>query len=176
MRIVGGKYKGRIFNPGNNFRARPTTDMAKEGLFNILTNRINFEETDVLDLFSGTGSISLEFISRGSRHVTLIESDPVHFRFILQTINSLEIENITPVKTDVFRFLNRCDSEFDLIFADPPFNLKRLDEIPDLIFNASILKPGAILILEHPKNYNFSNHLHFKELRNYGSVHFSFFQ
>ncbi|NQU88718.1 MAG: RsmD family RNA methyltransferase [Mariniphaga sp.] len=176
MRIVGGKYKGRIFKPGKNFRARPTTDMAKEGLFNILTNRFNFEELEVLDLFSGTGSISFEFASRGSNHITLVESDSIHFKFILQTINSLQLKSITPLKANVFRYLRNSQQKFDLVFADPPYNLKELKDIPKLIFSSEILKPESTFILEHPKELNFASLKEFKEVRNYGNVHFSFFE
>lgn len=176
MRIVGGQYKGRVFNPGKNFRARPTTDVAKESLFNILTNKYDFEEINVLDLFSGTGSISYEFASRGCKQITLVESDFVHFKFITETLIRLQTKSVYPVKANVFQFIKKSREKYDLIFADPPFELKELKDIPDLIFFSEILKPEGIFILEHPKNYAFSSHPNFQELRHYGSVHFSFFK
>jgi 16S rRNA (guanine966-N2)-methyltransferase len=175
MRIVGGQYKGRVFKPGKNFRARPTTDVAKESLFNILTNRYDFEDINVLDLFSGTGSISYEFASRGCNHITLVESDFVHFKFITQTLIQLQTKSVYPVKTDVFHFIKKSREKYDLIFADPPYELKELKDIPDFIFSSDILKPEGLLILEHPKSYKFSSHPRFEEQRHYGSVHFSFF-
>ena len=176
MRIIGGKYKGRIVKPGKNFRARPTTDLAREGLFNILTNRIDFEELEILDLFSGTGSISFEFASRGCKNITLVENDPMHLKFIVKAIKELDISGIEPIKADVFRFIKKTGQKFDLIFADPPYELKELQNIPSHVFDSEILKPGGQLILEHPKSYSFSNHRNFTELRRYGSVHFSFFK
>lgn len=176
MRIVGGKYKGRIFRPNKKFKARPTTDVAKEGLFNILDNRYYFSDKTVLDLFSGTGSIAYEFLSRGCRQATLVESNFTHYRFILDVLESLKIENATPFKSDVFKFLKTGSSKFDFIFADPPFNLKRFTEVPDAIFEADILNEGGLFILEHPKEFQFLKHKYFKEIRNYGKVNFSFFE
>jgi 16S rRNA (guanine966-N2)-methyltransferase len=175
MRIIGGQYKGRVFNPGKNFRARPTTDLAKESLFNILENRYDFSGMKVLDLFSGTGSISYEFASRGCSQITLIESDFIHFRFIIQTLGLLKTEAIIPIKADVFYFIKKCSEKFDLIFADPPFQLPQLANLPGYILTSGILKPEGVLILEHPKDYDFSSHPGFLELRRYGSVHFCFF-
>jgi 16S rRNA (guanine(966)-N(2))-methyltransferase RsmD len=176
MRIVGGQYKGRIFNPGKNFKARPTTDFAKESLFDILANRYDFGEISVLDLFSGTGSISYEFASRGCNRITLVESDFVHYRFITQTLAMLKTRAVSPVKADVFSFIKKCRGKFDLVFADPPYQLQNLKDIPDLILSSGILSPEGIFILEHPKNYDFGSHPMFFELRYYGSVHFSFFK
>lgn len=176
MRIVGGKYKGRIFKAGKNFRSRPTTDIAKEGLFNILENRYYFDDKNVLDLFAGTGSIGYEFISRGCQSATLVEADYVHYKFIISVLADLKIENVQVYKTDVFKFLKKpFGIKFYFIFADPPYNLTRLAEIPDAIFEANILKEDGIFILEHPKEFNFSKHKNFIEIRNYGKVNFSFF-
>jgi 16S rRNA (guanine966-N2)-methyltransferase len=175
MRIVGGQYKGRVFNPGKNFRARPTTDLAKESLFNILSNRYNFEGISVLDLFSGTGSISYEFASRGCTQITLVESDFVHFKFITQTLTLLKTDSIFPVKANVFVFIKRCSHQYDLVFADPPYELPGLKGLPDMILSSGILKPDGVFILEHPKKYDFGSFPGFTELRKYGSVHFSFF-
>ncbi len=176
MRIVGGKYKGRIFRPNKKFKARPTTDVAKEGLFNILENRYYFSDKTVLDLFSGTGSIAYEFLSRGCRNATLVENNFMHYRFILDVLESLKVENATPFKSDVFRFLKTCPQKFDFIFADPPFDLSKFVEVPDAVLDADILTEGGLFILEHPKEYQFLKHKYFKEIRNYGKVNFSFFE
>jgi 16S rRNA (guanine(966)-N(2))-methyltransferase RsmD len=175
MRIVGGKYKGRIFNPGKKFTARPTTDLAKEALFNILANRQDLSEMKILDLFSGTGSMGYEFISRGASEVTFVESNFNHVRFIKDVIEKLQINNARVVREDVFRFLKFTQNKYDLIFADPPFDAPFINEIPQTIFDLEKLKKGGFLILEHPKNFDFSKSIHFSELRKYGKVNFSFF-
>lgn len=175
MRIVGGKYKGRIFNPGKKFSARPTTDLAKEALFNILTNRFDFSEIKILDLFSGTGSIGYEFISRGASEVTLIDSDFNHVRFIKEVIEKLEIKNARVIREDVFRFLKHAPVNYDLVFADPPFDAPYINDIPTAVFNSGVLNAGGILIVEHPKNFDFSHTANFTERRKYGKVNFSFF-
>ncbi len=177
MRIVGGEMKGRLFKPGKNFKARPTTDFAKENLFNILSNRIDFEETKVLDLFSGTGSISFEFASRGCRSVTSVEIDHVHYAFISSVSQQLHLENVVHLlRYDVLKFIPRCTEKYDLIFADPPYQLKGLKDIPDLILKYELLNPGGLLILEHGKTDNFAAHPFLFEEREYGSIHFSFFR
>ncbi len=175
MRIISGKYKGRHFDVPRNFKARPTTDFAKENLFNILTNIIDFEEVTALDLFSGTGSISLELLSRGCKGVTSVEMDSLHFGFLKKSAQSLGDNNWRIVRDDVFRFIRRCSSGYDLIFADPPYALKDLKEIPDLILNGNMLNEGGVLILEHGKDYSFTQHPHFFRHIAYGSVNFSFF-
>lgn len=175
MRIVGGKYKGRFFSPNKKFGARPTTDLAKEALFNILANKYNFEGMQVLDLFSGTGSIGYEFISRNAGEVTFVELNFNHVRFIKKVTTDLEISNATIIRSDVFRFLKKCPSKFDIVFADPPFELKQLNEIPQAVFMADILKNDGLFILEHPEKYDFSKHPNFTEIRKYGKVNFSFF-
>ena len=175
MRIVGGKFKGRIFNPDKQFTARPTTDLAKEGLFNILSNHYDFENIKVLDLFSGTGSIGYEFISRGVAEVTFVDKDLHHIRSIRNTINMLGVENIKIVKDDVFRFLKNCPYSFQIIFADPPYEFQYLPEIPKAVFNSKAVKEDSLFILEHSKSHDFSYLPQFKELRKYGKVHFSFF-
>ena len=177
MRIIGGELKGRLFRPGKNFKARPTTDFARENLFNILSNRIDFEETSVLDLFAGTGSISFEFASRGCKSVTSVEIDHVHYAFIASVITQLKLDKIVHLlRYDVLKFIPRCTEKYDLIFADPPYQLKGLRDIPDHILKHSLLKPDGILILEHGKTDNFSEHPNLFEERAYGSVHFSFFR
>jgi 16S rRNA (guanine966-N2)-methyltransferase len=177
MRIIGGELKGRLFKPGKNFKARPTTDFARENLFNILTNRIDFEDTKVLDLFAGTGSISFEFASRGSQSVTSVEIDHVHYAFIASVIVQLNLEKVIHLlRYDVLKFIPRCTEQYDLIFADPPYQLKGLSNIPDLVLKHGIIKTDGMFILEHGKNDNFAAHPNLFEERVYGSVHFSFFK
>ncbi len=176
MRAITGKYKGRHFDIPSNFKARPTTDFAKENLFNVLCNMVDFENLSVLDLFAGTGSISLEFLSRGCAHVVSVEKDSRHFAFIRSIMTKLQDKASVILRMDAFRYIQRSSEQFDLIFADPPYALPELPEIPDRIFSASLLKDGALFILEHGKNLDFSSHPHFVEHRSYGSVNFSFFQ
>ena len=176
MRIIGGQFKSRIFRPAKNFKARPTTDFARENLFNILENRYDFENKKVLDLFSGTGSISFEFASRGCLDVTSIELDRFHHKFIESVIETLGIKRIVKaMNADVFKFISRTSEHYDLIFADPPYELDRIAEIPNLIMNSNLLNNEGLLVLEHGKTNDFSSHPFFRELRKYGSVHFSFF-
>jgi 16S rRNA (guanine(966)-N(2))-methyltransferase RsmD len=158
MRIISGKYKGRHFDIPRSFKARPTTDFAKENLFNILNNTVDFEETKALDLFSGTGSISLELLSRGCSEVTSIEMDSLHFSFLKKSQATLGDNNWRIVRDDVFRFIRRCSASYDLIFADPPYALKELKEIPDMILSGNMLKEGGLFIFEHGKDYDFSQH------------------
>jgi 16S rRNA (guanine966-N2)-methyltransferase len=177
MRIIGGYFKSRTFIPGKNFRARPTTDFARENLFNILSNRYDLKEKKILDLFAGTGSISFEFASRGCMDVTCVESDRVHYGFIRSVIDKLGLKkNVRPLNKDVFKVIQKIDKPFDIIFADPPYDLRRLADLPDLIMNGKILNFEGLFILEHGKRNDFSSHLNFKEKRVYGSVYFSFFQ
>lgn len=177
MRVISGKYKRRTFDVPRTFKARPTTDFAKENLFNVLNNLIDLEECNqVLDLFAGTGSISLEFVSRGCNRVISIEREPSHHSFIYKVKEQLQEANWIPLRTDVFRYIEKCHDTFDLIFADPPYALARLAELPDLIIDGGLLTPGGMLILEHGKDHNFAQHPHFVQERIYGSVHFSFFE
>ena len=176
MRIIGGLYKGRIINPGKKFKDRPTTDKGKEALFNILENRYNMPEIKVLDLFSGSGSIAYEFISRGAKEVVMVEKNYNHFKFIRETLKNLDMRNGVAVKSDSFQYIKKCMDKFDIIFADPPYSLENLKDIPDTIFDSGILPDKGLLILEHPASYNFSNHPHFFELRQYSKVNFSFFR
>lgn len=175
MRIVGGKYKGRYFTPGKKFGARPTTDLAKEALFNILQNRFYFDDLSVLDLFAGSGSIGYEFISRGAKDVTFVEKNFSHVQFIKKVTTELAIENAQIIRDDTFRFLKKFPGKFNIVFADPPYDLKQLGKIPNVVFESGVLKENGILILEHSKENSFSNHQNFAELRNYGKVNFSFF-
>ena len=176
MRIIGGKYKGRRIVPPGNLNARPTTDFAREGLFNILTNRVDFETIGVLDLFSGTGSISFEFSSRGTSIVHLVEKDMKHIANIKRIINDIGLLNIKTIHIDVKAYLKTCSTKYDIIFADPPYELLWLRDLPDLVTSAGILKSDGFFILEHPKSLSFSNHKLFFEHRNYGGVNFSFFK
>ena len=176
MRIVSGKYKGRLIRPPKKITARPTTDFAKENLFNILETRIDFAGKEILDLFSGTGNISYEFISRGSKSVLAVEKNYLHLQFIKKTANELEMPELKVIKKDVFKFLKSSPQKFDIIFADPPYQLKEIDQIPSIIFENNVLKENGFLILEHSKDSNFSEHPNFYEIRNYGSVNFSFFR
>ena len=176
MRIISGKYKGRRISAPANITARPTTDFAKEGLFNLLNNRIDFEDIDVLDLFAGTGGISIEFVSRDCRTVISIEQNDRHCNFIRKVCNELKISNLSLMKTDVFKFIDSCRTQFDMIFADPPYELDKLAEIPDLIFNHKLLKADGLFVLEHSAKQSFQNHPNFVDHRNYGNVNFSFFE
>jgi len=175
LRIIGGKYRGRRIEPPPGFSARPTTDFAREALFNILNNRIDFEAVNILDLFSGTGSISYEFASRGARAVHLVEKDTRHIAGIRKIVKEIGFENIKPVHIDVKAYLKTCSTKYDVVFADPPYDLKWLRDLPDLVMNSGVLKSDGFFILEHPKMMNFSSHKLFFEHRNYGGVNFSFF-
>jgi 16S rRNA (guanine(966)-N(2))-methyltransferase RsmD len=176
MRVISGIYRHRRFDVPRTFKARPTTDFAKESLFNVLANRIDLEDASALDLFSGTGSISIELVSRGCSHVVSVENDPDHYRFICKVMETVKTDRCLPVKGDVFKYIAGCNTKFDFIFADPPYQLENLADIPDLVFDAGILADAGIFVLEHGKTNNFSNHPHFTDMKVYGSVHFSFFK
>lgn len=182
MRIISGKFRGRHLMPPKNISARPTTDFAKESLFNLLVNKMDLDGADVLDLFAGTGSISFECVSRSAREVIAVEKAHTQQDFIIRTSKALGITNLQVVRGDVFRFLASCHLHFDLIFADPPYSLEALPTLPDLICGtatedaARFLKPDGLFVLEHGEAHHFLTHPHFLEERVYGSVHFSFFQ
>lgn len=176
MRIITGKYKGRHFDVPRSFKARPTTDFAKENIFNVLNAYLDFEEATALDLFSGTGSISLELLSRGCNQVISVEADRDHHRFIRECIKKLDTDHCIPIRGDVFLFLRGCKQAFDFIFADPPYALAELENIPHVIFSKPLLKENGIFVLEHGKDHDFSSHPHFVEHRAYGSVNFSIFK
>ena len=175
MRIISGIFRGRQIRPPKNFKARPTTDFAKESLFNILIHQFSIEDLDVLDLFSGTGSISYEFASRGARSVLAIEMAPMHFKFIQETCRSMEMEQVSVIRADAFRYLKKPTQAFDFIFADPPYDHAGLPELPDLIFSTDILNNKGVFILEHPGSYSFTAHPRFLQHRKYGGVNFTFF-
>ena len=194
MRVIAGKYRGRHFDVPRSFKARPTTDFAKENLFNVLRSYIDFESEapTALDLFAGTGSITLELLSRGCSHVTAVELDAQHISFIRSFLRTLRCEGeVTLLRADVLRFLRKTPATYDFIFADPPYALPQLAQLPDLIFNerkneilgdanlnsqSFTLNPGGLFVLEHGKTQDFSMHPHFVDHRAYGSVNFSFFQ
>jgi 16S rRNA (guanine(966)-N(2))-methyltransferase RsmD len=178
MRIISGIYGGRRLSPPKNITARPTTDFAKESLFNLLNNRMDFEGIDMLDLFAGTGGIGIECISRGARSVTAVEIAHVQQNWIISCCRQLGIRNLSMIRGDVFKFLNACHTKYDLIFADPPYALEELPTLPDVILknSDSILKENGWLVIEHGKDTDFTSHPRHYETRTYGSVHFSFFQ
>lgn len=176
MRIITGIYKGRHFEIPHTFKARPTTDFAKENIFNVLRGYLDFDGSVALDLFSGTGSISLEMLSRGCRQVVSVEADRDHARFIRQCIAKIGADNHTLIQGDVFRFVKSCHQQFDFIFADPPYALPELPTLPELVFKAGMLKPGGVFVFEHGKKNDFSQHPNFVEHREYGSVNFSIFR
>lgn len=176
MRIISGKYKGRRFEPPKNFKARPTTDFAKENLFNIINNYFEWEDiSSALDLFGGTGGISFEMVSRGCQQVVCVESNFAHSSFIEKTKKTLDINNLIVSKMDVFKYLEHCKSRFDFIFADPPYDLANFEEVPHLILDKGLINDGGLFVLEHSKKNDFSDLPLFSEKRVYGSVNFSFF-
>lgn len=176
MRVITGKYKGKHFEVPRSFKARPTTDFAKENLFNVLRAYLDFEETRALDLFAGTGSISLELLSRGCPEVVCVERDRQHFAFLCRMFEALGDKAVRTLCGDALRFIEKNGQPFDLVFADPPYALKELPELPDRILSGKLLTSQGLLVLEHGKNYDFSVHPCFLEHRVYGSVNFSFFR
>ena len=176
MRIITGKFRGRQIHPPANLPVRPTTDFAKESLFNILNNVIDIEGLKVLDLFAGTGSISYEFFSRGSGSVTALDINPRCVAFINQTALSMNAENLEAIREDAFQFLKHPFGEYDLVYADPPYDMEGMDSLPDLVFGSKILKRERIFILEHSRDHDFSEHPGFEQHRKYGNVNFSFFR
>jgi 16S rRNA (guanine966-N2)-methyltransferase len=176
LRIVGGTHRGRKISVSRGFESRPTTDFAREALFNILANHFDFEDIRVLDLFSGTGSISFEFASRGCSEIDLVDSNHRSVQFIGKIAEELGMKGIHAVRMDVFRFVPVCKKQYHVVFADPPYDLKNLQDIPELVLGHRLLLPGGWLVVEHGKEYNFLKTPQFFDERNYGSVHFSFFK
>ena len=176
MRIITGKYKGRRFDVPRTFKARPTTDFAKENLFNVLNGYIDLDGTMALDLFAGTGSISLELLSRGCAQVISVEKDRDHHAFISQCLKKLDDSNGIVIRGDVFRFIKSCKQRFDFIFADPPYALDNISQIPQLVMESGMLTEGGIFVMEHGKDNDFSQLTGFIDHRPYGSVNFSLFQ
>ena len=176
MRIIGGEHSGKQIVADNNLTLRPTTDFAKEGLFNILANRYDFTSFDVLDLFSGTGSISYEFASRGCQTVHSVEMFPRHVSYIRATAAKIGLNQIRVIRNDAFHFISICKIKYDIIFADPPYDITNIERIPTLIFQHELLKPEGILIVEHSKQSDFTKNEYLFDTRRYGNVHFSFFK
>jgi 16S rRNA (guanine(966)-N(2))-methyltransferase RsmD len=176
MRIISGSLKGRSIDVPRNFKGRPTTDFAREGLFNILNNRISWHETKVLDLFAGTGAFSLECFSRGAQDLLAIELQPLHVRFINDNFRRFEATQAQAIKFDVFKWIPTATERFDLIFADPPYDLPGLSRLPKLIMESELLTPEGLLIVEHGKRTNFSDQPGFFQEKTYSNVTFSFFK
>lgn len=176
MRIISGIHKGRHISPPKNLRARPTTDFAKENIFNVLSNMVDFEGLKVLDLFAGTGSISYEFASREVESVVSVEINTVHYNYIRSMIKELGFANMHVIKANVFLYLKSCSKKFDLIFSDAPYDLAQSGKVIDLVFSGELLSEGGFLVFEHSKSDDYSNHPKFYQSRVYGSVNFTIFK
>ncbi len=176
MRIISGTHGGRRISPPTNMpHTRPTTDIAKEGLFNILQNQLDFEEIVSLDLFGGTGCISYELASRGVADLTIVEMDTKMYDYIKKTAETLEFENFKVIKSEVFSFINACSNKYDFIFAGPPYALTTINDLPLKIFEKGLLKPGGIFVLEHTPRNDYRTYDNYLKERNYGSTIFSTF-
>lgn len=176
MRIISGKYGRRRFDVPTNITARPTTDMARENLFNVLGNLIDLEGKTVLDLFAGTGAMSFEFLSRGAAQVTAVEKARVQCDFIKRVQAQLGDDNLSLLRGDVFKFISTCRQSFDVIFADPPYDLPRFGQVPGLVLASPLVHDGTLFIMEHPREHDFSALPHFSQQRVYGKVNFSLFE
>jgi 16S rRNA (guanine966-N2)-methyltransferase len=176
MRIIAGKYRSRRILPPKNLPVRPTTDKARESLFNILNNRLDYSQTKALDLFAGTGAVSFEFISRGGYEVTAVDQNRHCVQWIRRAAGDFKMENLKVAQADVFRFVKQTPEKYDFIFADPPYHLENLQDISRHIFEAGILKENGWLVIEHPAEADFSGEPFFHSHRKYGKVNFSFFQ
>lgn len=176
MRIIRGKYKTRRFKVPKGFPSRPTTDFAKEGLFNIIENQYDIEDLEVLDLCSGTGNIAIEFLSRDASHVTAVDSNYNCIRNLKKIAKDLDCESdLDIIKSDILKYLPKISKKYDIIFSDPPFDYKSHDKIVELVFQQELLKENGILIIEHGRETNLENITHFENMRKYGNVMFSFF-
>jgi len=176
MRIISGTHKGRSFFPPSNLPVRPTTDFGKEALFNILSNRIDFEQTTALDLFAGSGNITYELCSRGCPAVTAVDMNFHCIKYMQATVESFKFQGVKVVKSEVYKYLKQCTSQYTLIIADPPYSDAETLNLPTLVFSQNILSKGGLLIVEHPASLEFTNTPHFLEKRNYSKVNFSIFQ
>ncbi len=174
MRIISGKHKGRKLSPPDNLPVRPTTDYAKESLFNILQNHFCFEDLTILDCFSGTGNLSYEFLSRGVKHVNSVDANFNCITYQKKVKKELNFDNFNPIKKDVFQALKAMSEKYNIIFSDPPYDLDKIPEIPKLVFDENLLSRGGWLIVEHSKQ-TIIKHEKFKETRRYGNVNFSIF-
>ncbi len=175
MRIISGTLKGRSLQVPKNFDGRPTTDFAREGLFNVLNNLVTLQHCTVLDLFAGTGAFGIECLSRGSQSVLFVDLAPLHVRFIGENLRTYDLKNGSVIKQDVLKFIKQTSASYDLVFADPPYDMKDLESIPELVLASSLLSDGGLFVLEHGKRNDFSAHPHFVQERSYSSVRFSFF-
>lgn len=176
MRIIRGKYGRRRFDVPNNITARPTTDFARENIFNVMENMVDFEDCTALDLFAGTGAISLEMLSRGARQVTAVEKAATQYNFIRRVLDTLGDRNMRVVRGDAIRYIQAAAASYDIVFADPPYDMPGFADIPGAVLNSGLLHPGSIFIIEHNSKHDFSNLPHFYEHRQYGSVNFSIFR
>jgi 16S rRNA (guanine(966)-N(2))-methyltransferase RsmD len=176
MRIIRGKHKSKRIKAPTRLPVRPTTDFAKEALFNILENIVSIHQLKVLDLFCGTGSISYEFVSRGAKDVLAVDKHFGCVRFVFDTSNDLNMSELRAYKADAFKFIQKTEEQFNLIFADPPYDMPDLNKIPDAVFSAGILHKEGWLIVEHPAGIDFKEHPNFVMHKNYSAVNFSFFQ
>lgn len=177
MRVVSGTLRGRRFDPPESFDARPTTDFAKENLFNVLCNIVDFEELTVLDLFGGSGSISYEFASRGCTDITCVEKSPLHQRFIAKTAEAFGIsDKLKVIRGDALKYVSTASKKYDLIFADPPYSMPEVDTMPDLVMGRNLLNEDGFFILEHSGAGRFNSHPNFWQTRAYGKVNFTFFK
>lgn len=177
MRIIAGKYGGRRIQPPQNMpHTRPTTDIAKEGLFNILQNRVNLDGIKTLDLFGGTGCISYELASRGATEMTIVEKDPIMFDFIKKNVELLKMDNVQLSRMDVFQFLNSCTNQYDIIFAGPPYALNTIDELPKIIVQHKLISSKGFFILEHTPRNDYTKFDGYSFQRHYGTTIFSFFE
>ena len=177
MRIIRGKYGRRRFDVPGNITARPTTDFARENIFNVLENLVDFEEAPTaLDLFAGTGAITFEFLSRGCASVTAVEKAATQHGFIRKVAAQLGVDNLTLLRTDALRFITAASQSYDIVFADPPYDLPGFAEIPQAVLSSKLLRPGSLFIIEHSRKHDFSSLPHFIDHRAYGSVNFSIFR
>lgn len=175
MRIIGGKFKGRKFYPPKNLPVRPTTDFAKEALFNVLNNRVDLEDMSILDLFAGTGSMSLEFFSRGASKILSMDQSPACIKYMYQLKKDMELKDWSIQRAEVSKGIQRLKTTFDVIFADPPYEMKGLEQMLDSIAKSKLLKEDGLLIFEHSKKFSFEEHPQFIDSKNYGNVNFTFF-
>ncbi|MDX5429398.1 MAG: RsmD family RNA methyltransferase [Bacteroidota bacterium] len=175
MRIVSGKFRGKIIVAPKNLPVRPTTDMAKESLFNILNNYYHFDQVEVLDLFAGTGNITYEFGSRGTESITAVDLDRDCTRFIRKTSEAMGLDSVKVYQEDAIQFLKKAYQTWDIIFADPPYDHPQVEQIPDVVLDRELLKEGGMLVLEHSEDHDFSDHPGFYDSRKYGRVHFTLF-
>lgn len=176
MRIIRGKYGRRRFSVPTNITARPTTDFARENIFNVIENLVDLEGLKCLDLFAGTGAVSFELLSRGAASVTSVEKSTTQARFIEKVKQELNDRNLHLLRTDALRYIRDSSTSFDFVFADPPYNLEGFGDIPQMVLESRLLHPGSIFIIEHSKNHDFSSLPHFIDHRVYGSVNFSIFE